>query len=174
VDRVRRTAEATGGRGWNVAALALEAALRQALGETRRALTALSQALALAEPEGYVRTFVDEGRPMAELLRRAVDEGIAPGYADRLLEAFEPVSVERAPGTAAFQLLPEPLSEREQQVLDLLAAGLTYKAVAAELVVSVNTVRYHVKNLYGKLEAGSRAQALARARELGLLSSGAR
>jgi LuxR family maltose regulon positive regulatory protein len=175
--RVRRTAEETGGRGWSIAALTLEAVIRQSLGENQRALSALSQALTLAEPEGFTRTFLDEGEPLVPLLRRAADEGVSRDYAGRLLTAFEFTSAartetrtnEQRPSTIT-QRLPEPLSEREQEVLELLAAGLTYREAAEALVVSVNTVRYHVKNLYGKLGASRRTEALARARELGYLS----
>jgi LuxR family maltose regulon positive regulatory protein len=138
----------------------------QGLGDGARALSALQRALRLAEPEGYVRIFADEGAPLAALLRQAAAQGVAPEYAGRLLTAL------RADGMAAAAKPPamtEPLGEREVQVLRLIAAGLSNQEIAEELVLAVSTVKWHINNLYGKLGAGSRTQAVARARELNLL-----
>jgi LuxR family maltose regulon positive regulatory protein len=130
------------------------------------ALQVLVKALALAEPEGYLRVFLDEGAPMMELLRQAGSRGIAPQYVSKLLSEFD-----RIPGTAPIpqQPLIEPLSERELQVLRLVAAGKSNPEIAAELVLAVGTVKAHNSNIYGKLGVRSRTQAVARAREFKLL-----
>jgi LuxR family maltose regulon positive regulatory protein len=118
--------------------------------------------LSLAEPEGYIRSFVDEGEPMAHLLRRALARGITPGYASRLLAAF-------GESPPAAQALVEPLTARELEVLRLVAGGLSNREIAQQLVVAVSTVKSHINHLYGKLEVKNRTQAVARAQELGLL-----
>jgi LuxR family maltose regulon positive regulatory protein len=124
------------------------------------------RALALAEPEGYVRTFVDEGAPMASLLRAAARRGIAPSLVRRLQAAFD--------GTEAVgpvgRPLVEPVSERELDVLRLLAGDLDGPDIARELVVSLATVRTHTRNIYAKLGVNNRRAAVRRAAELGLLS----
>jgi LuxR family maltose regulon positive regulatory protein len=128
--------------------------------------------LTLAEPEGYVRLFVDEGQPMVHLLALALAHGIAPEYVARLLAAF-PDGMRPVAGRAILAPLPqpllEPLSERELEVLRLMAGGLTYREIADHLIISINTVRHHTRNIHGKLGAHRRAEALARARDLGLL-----
>ena len=138
----------------------------QAQGDTVQALGALEQALTLAEPEGYVRTFIDEGEPMAKLLRRALSEGIAPSYVSRLLAAFGETA---EPRSTVAQPLVEPLSERELEVLRLIAAGLSNAEIAEELFIAVSTVKSHINHIYGKLGATNRIQAVAQAQELGLL-----
>jgi LuxR family maltose regulon positive regulatory protein len=135
-------------------------------GDADQALSALNQALSLAAPEGYVRIFVDEGEPMARLLRRALAEGIAPSYVSRLLAAF---GESAQPVPRATKALVEPLTERELEVLRLIAAGLSNREIAQELVVAVSTVKSHINHIYGKLDAKSRIQAVAKARKLGLL-----
>jgi LuxR family maltose regulon positive regulatory protein len=149
------------------------AQVQHALGNTQAALDSLRQALILAEPQGYVRLFVDEGQPMAELLRFAVSHHISPDYASKLLAAFPkdvlgavPIDKER---TANQQLLAEPLSEREIEVLRLIAEGWKYQEIAERLVVSINTVRHHTRHVYGKLNVNNRTQAIGRAKELNLL-----
>jgi LuxR family maltose regulon positive regulatory protein len=129
------------------------------------ALVALSQALALAQPERYVRTFLDRGVPMAHLLRQALAQGIAVDYVQRLLTACDPDAIP----PPQSQVLIEPLSDRELQVLRLLATDLTSTEIGEQLYISVNTVRFHTKNIYSKLNVHSRRDAVQRARELGLL-----
>jgi LuxR family maltose regulon positive regulatory protein len=161
IERLLQAAESEGRMGKVVEILALHALARQAHGDTGRALASLKRALTLAEPEGYVRTFVDEGAPMAALLRQALARGIVPRYVSRLLAAFgEP---------AAAQPLPEPLTGREFEVLRLIVAGLTNQEIADQLVISVATVKRHITNIYGKLVVSHRTQAVARAQELDLL-----
>lgn len=153
--------------------LVLMALAHFALGNAQTALDALGQALTLAEVQGYVRLFVDEGQPMAELLRFALAQNISPGYAGKLLTAFpkdllSAIPIDEAPAVHP-QILPEPLSERELEVLRLMADGCTYQEIAERLVISINTVRHHTRNVYGKLDTNSRTQAIRRAKELDLL-----
>ncbi|MBN1136192.1 MAG: hypothetical protein JXM73_06385, partial [Anaerolineae bacterium] len=144
----------------------LTALALQAAGDTPQAAAALEQALSLAEPEGYVRIFADEGAPLADLLRQAAARGAAPEYVGRLLAAIR--AGERGPAPDIPGLV-EPLADREIEVLRLIAAGLSNQEIAEELVVAVSTVKWHINNLYGKLGVSSRTQAIARARELELL-----
>jgi LuxR family maltose regulon positive regulatory protein len=165
--------EAAGAMSTLIETLVLQALALQAQGKDGQALIVLERALTLAQPEGYVRTFTDEGPLMGRLLRRAVAQGIVTDYAGKLLAALEREATKGAiplpvPNGAAPPLL-EPLSPRETQVLRLLTTHLSHAEIAQELVVSVNTVRSHVKNVYGKLDVHSRLEAVERARELGLL-----
>ncbi len=152
----------------------IQIALAQhALGKTQTALDSLGQALTLAESQGYVRLFVDEGLPMAELLSFAISLNIATDYASKLLAAFpkevlSAIQIDKEV-TVKPQMLDEPLSEREVEVLSLMAEGYKYKEIAERLVVSINTVRHHTRNVYGKLDANNRTQAIERAKELNLL-----
>ena len=144
---------------------------REEQGDHRAALATLGRVLVLAEPEGYVRLFLDEGPPLLALLRLAQRHGLAPRYVARLLQAAGaqagPVLLLPAlPATA----LVEPLTERERDVLRLvLLDGASNREIAHQLVLSVNTVKKHIANLYGKLNVQSRAQAIAKARLLQLL-----
>jgi LuxR family maltose regulon positive regulatory protein len=160
--------------GWTMFAietLALESLAFQALGDIDQALYCLGHALSLAEPEGFVRVFADKGEPMARLLYQAAERRIAPEYAGRLLAAFP--AVEPAP-TALSRPSPEmiePLSEREREVLLLIAEGLSNREIAQRLFLSLSTVKVHTYNIYGKLGVHSRTQAVAKARALGILPS---
>ena len=145
--------------------LVLQALAREAQGDIPPALASLERALALAEPEGYVRVFVDEGQPMAALLREAAKHGIAPNYVSRLRAAFSRAE----DGTSIAQLLPEPLSKRELEVLRLLGSELTGPEIARGLFVSLNTLRTHIKNIFNKLGVNNRRAAIRRAEELDLL-----
>jgi LuxR family maltose regulon positive regulatory protein len=167
-------AEKNGWGGKVIEILALQALAFQARGNAPRAMDALERALTLAEPEGFVRIFVDEGPPMAHLLYKAATRGIAPDYVRRLLAAFpaaEPEQTEFLETQAPQSELIEPLSERELEVLQLIAEGLTNPEIAARLYLALNTVKAHTRNIYGKLDVHSRTQAVARSQELGLLPS---
>jgi len=142
----------------------LRALAHQTLRDIPAALAGLERALTLAEPEGYVRVFADEGPPMASLLRVAEKQRIGGNYAGRLLAAMD----ERH--DPVKQVLIEPLSERELDVLRLLGTELGGPAIARELMVSLNTVRTHTKHIYAKLAVTNRRAAVRRARELDLLS----
>jgi LuxR family maltose regulon positive regulatory protein len=146
--------------------LVLQALAHQADGDIPAALASLKHALTLAEPEGYVRVFVDEGPPMASLLGLAAKHGIAPHYVRRLLAAVTKTEDSAPVG----QHLIEQLSERELNVLRLLGTDLDGPEIARELSVSLNTVRTHTKNIYAKLGVNNRRAAVRRAKELDLLS----
>jgi LuxR family maltose regulon positive regulatory protein len=153
----------------------------QAQNNLQQAITELTQALAMAEPENYIRTFVDEGAPLAALLLKLLEAQPATpqtqttlptiGYISRLLDALGVGKLPLVESTtsALVRSLVDPLTERELEVLQLVAAGLSNQAIADKLVVAPSTVKTHIKNIYGKLEARSRIQAVARAKELNLL-----
>jgi LuxR family maltose regulon positive regulatory protein len=123
-----------------------------------------------AEPEGYIRLFVDEGAPMLVLLRQAYAHSTVPGYVATLLSVFGEQHASDLPLSSAHPgPLAEPLTKREREVLRLLLAGASNREIARRLVLSVNTVKRHVYNLCGKLGVQSRTQAIARARALNLL-----
>jgi LuxR family maltose regulon positive regulatory protein len=161
-----QSAEAQGRTGIIIEALALQALADWQSGEQAGALTALERALRTAEPEGYVRLFADLGLPMARLLQEARSRAVMPNYVARLLAAMGGDLAISAPTGAA---LPEPLTPREQEVLELLAVGLTNYEIGKALVISPQTVKKHAGSLYGKLGVHSRTEATARARELNLL-----
>jgi LuxR family maltose regulon positive regulatory protein len=165
LERLLQAAEVGGRTGTAIEILVLQALAYQLRGDVRAALVPLERALTRAEPEGYLRIFVDEGPPMAALLEAAGKHGIASTYVRRLLTAFGKAD-ERTP---VKQVLIEPLSERELDVLRLLGSDLGGPAIARELVVSLNTVRTHTKNIYAKLGVNNRRAAVRRADELELL-----
>jgi ATP/maltotriose-dependent transcriptional regulator MalT len=167
LDPLISEAQATGYMDRLIPALAVQALALQALGRKESATAALGRALALAESERYIRTFADMGAPMATLLSSlaATSDGlpVAHEYLDTLLDAC--ATHTGAPSTPAT----EPLSEREREVLRLLAAGASNQDIADTLVVSIHTVKTHVAHILAKLHAANRTEAVARARELGLL-----
>jgi LuxR family transcriptional regulator, maltose regulon positive regulatory protein len=167
-------AERGGCTGRMIETLALLALARQAQGEPQAALAQLERTLALGEPEGYVRTFVDEGGPMQALLstRKVRGDVRLAAYRDRLLAAFAgrlPAATQPPAGGNPTSPLIKPLSKRELEVLRLIAEGLRNREIAQQLFLSIYTVKFHIYNLFGKLGVSSRTQALARAHELGLL-----
>jgi LuxR family maltose regulon positive regulatory protein len=164
LERLLKAAEEGGRMGSAIEILVLQALAHQAQGDISAALVTLERTLTLAETEGYVRMFVDEGTPMAVLLEEAAKRGIAPNYVHRLLTAFGLAS-DRTP---VKQVLIEPLSERELEVLRLLGTDLNGPEIARELVVSLNTMRTHTKNIYSKLGVDNRRAAVRRAEELDL------
>jgi LuxR family maltose regulon positive regulatory protein len=169
-ERLLIAAEEGGRQGSVIELLVLQALAFEALGDVPRALAPLERALTLAEPEGYVRIFVNEGPPMAELLRKMKDEGgRLKEYVHKLLTA----SGKREPHPSSFipQPLIEPLREREMEVLQLIAEGLTNQEIATRLYISLNTVKVHTRNIYGKLDVHHRTGAVAKARTLGILSA---
>jgi LuxR family maltose regulon positive regulatory protein len=164
ISRLLAAAEAGGRTGRVIELLVLSAISQQLQGNTRAGLVPLERALTLAEPEGYLRTFLDEGEPMAALL--AAVHRATPNYLRRLR-----TGVAKAAGSpSAGPALIEELSDRERDVLRLLATDLSGPQIARELVVSLNTVRTHTKSIYTKLAVNSRRAAVRRAAELELLT----
>jgi LuxR family maltose regulon positive regulatory protein len=154
--------------------LVLQALAHHAQGDIPSALVPLERALALAEPEGYVRIFVDEGRPMAQLLAEAAANGVTPDYTARLLTAFEIEELKGEDGSYLPPALPaqsltEPLSQRELEVLRLISRGLSNREIGERLFLAIITVKGHNRNIFRKLQVRRRTEAVARARELGLL-----
>ncbi len=165
LERLLQAAEEGGRMGSVIEISALLALAHAVQGDIPLALASLERALTLAEPEGYLRLFVDEGLPMAALLQEAAKHGTAPNYVRQLLAAFG-----KAEGrTSVTQFLIVPLSKRELEVLRLLSTDLNGPEIARELMVSLNTMRTHTKSIYNKLEVNSRKMAIRRAEELNLL-----
>jgi LuxR family maltose regulon positive regulatory protein len=157
--------------------LLLEAMLHHKQGHTDRTLAALERALGLAHPGGWIRPFVELGPTMAGLLDGLRQQGVVPSYVTQILTAFptkdegrktdtEPLSFVAGPSSS----LVEPLTNRELEVLELMAQRLTNKEIAAQLVISVGTVKQHAYNINQKLNVRGRRQAVAKATSLGILS----
>ncbi len=155
--------------------MVLQAITLDAHGEVDKAVHLLGEALTLAEPGGFIRIFADEGLPMARLLSKAAARGVRPSYTGKLLAAFDPETQTGAakplPPTAQVLTEPlvEPLSQRELEVLKLIAQGLSNHAISARLFLALDTVKGHNRRIYDKLQVQRRTEAVARARELGLL-----
>ncbi|HEX6035700.1 MAG TPA: tetratricopeptide repeat protein, partial [Anaerolineales bacterium] len=166
LEHALQSAQTVGRLGNALNILAVRAVVYYAKGDLEKAFAILEQALELAEPEGYVRVFVDQGVPMVRLLRRMLTRSSASQYVRRLLEALgESVKIEPA---IASKLI-DALSQRELEVLRLITDGATNKEIANELVLTVNTVKRHISNIFRKLAVSNRAQAIARAREINIL-----
>jgi LuxR family maltose regulon positive regulatory protein len=165
LEPLRQEAEAKGWQDKRLAVMVLQAVAHQAHGEKEQAVQVLGEALALAEPGGFIRIFVDEGPPMLLLLQETAKHGTASNYVRQLLKAFGETEVK----TPVAQHLIEPLTERELEVLRLLATYLKGPEIARELMVSLNTMRTHTKNIYNKLGVNNRQAAVRRAKELDLL-----
>ena len=188
LERLLKAAEEGGRTGSVIEILVLQAIAYHAQGDLPAALLPLQHALALAEPEGYVRMFLDEGSSMMELLREASAREIMPDYTDKLLAAFE-AEQKRSAGESplpdwqsqhrtggatqvsslTLQPLIEPLSQRELEVLRLFKTELSGPEIAHELVIALSTVRTHTKRIYSKLNVNNRRAAVKRATELDLI-----
>ena len=164
LDRLVAAADAGGRRRSQAEALALSALALRTAGDLDAAFDRIDGALAIGEPEGFVRLFVDEGQPMLALLRERSSTRGRSAYIDRLIASFG-----NAPTRPTQQTLIEPLSDRELEVLRLLAGDLDGPDIARELYISLNTLRTHTKNIFAKLGVTSRRGAVTRAKELGLL-----
>jgi LuxR family maltose regulon positive regulatory protein len=170
LEGLRQAAQAGERTGTVIEVLVLQALLHLLRGDADVALAAVQDAVTLAEPEGYVRTFTDEGAPMASLLRVAAKRGIRTDYVNRLLAAMDVGVHQRSePDVPVRQQLIDPLSARELQVLRLLGTELDGPDIARKLFVSLNTVRTHTKNIYAKLGVNNRRESVRRGRDLGLL-----
>jgi LuxR family maltose regulon positive regulatory protein len=181
LERLLKAAEADKRKGSAIEILGLQALAYHAQGDLTAALLSLQRALALAEPEGYLRIFLDEGEPMRLLLQRMKAEGGRMNeYAGKLLAAFgqpgmaddfHPLAFTpaRRAGASVPQPLIEPLSERELEILKLIAQGLSNREIGGRLFLALDTVKGHNRRLFDKLQVNSRTEAIARARELDLL-----
>jgi LuxR family maltose regulon positive regulatory protein len=179
LEHALKSAQVVGRLGNAVQILAIKAIVQNILGELENSLATLSQALALAEPEGYLRVFLDEGEPMRSLIagiklmiENQTDQEISINYLNKILSAFQISSFQPFRQSTVGDLqssILDPLSERELEVLRLMASGLSNRDIARRDVVSINTVKTQVKSIYSKLGAHTRADALTAARRLGLI-----
>ncbi len=179
LEPLRRQMEARGWQDQRLKTMVLQAVAHHLAGEKDKAAQVLGEALALAEPGGFIRLFVDEGPPMAQLLLEAATHGVMPDYTGKLLAVFEaeeqPVLAGLAAGTGKSENKPdsptaqpliEPLSQRELEVLQLIARGLSNREIGARLFLALDTVKGHNRRIFDKLQVQSRTEAVARAREL--------
>jgi LuxR family maltose regulon positive regulatory protein len=190
LERLLKAAQERGGKGSVIEILVLQAIAYHAQGDLPAALLPLQHALALAEPEGYARMFLDEGSSMMQLLAavRRLPEASAreimprqglPNYTDKLLAAFEAEKRKSEDKPDLPPALPEghrdgepliePLSQRELKILQLIAQGLSNREISERLFLALSTIKGHNRNIFDKLQVQSRTEAVARARELGLL-----
>lgn len=167
----RQHVEAKNWQDERLKAMVLQVAAHSMQGTQEEALHVLREALSLTEPEGFIRIFVDEGGPMAQLVSEASRQGILPDYVSRLLAAFE-IEAQTREGKSSIparQSLLEPLSPRELEVLRLIAQGLSNNEIGKRLFLALDTVKGHNRRIFDKLQVQRRTEAVARARELGLL-----
>ncbi|HKQ06930.1 MAG TPA: LuxR C-terminal-related transcriptional regulator [Blastocatellia bacterium] len=174
LEPLRRQAEAKGWQDERLKVMVLQSVAHLVHGEKDKALQLLGEALALAEPGGFVRLFVDEGEPMAHLLSEAATHGMMPAYVAKLLTVFETEkrkSQDQSSLTTAppAHSLVEPLSRRELEVLRLIAQGFSNREIGKRLFLALVTVKGHNQKIFGKLQVKNRTEAVARGRELGLL-----
>ncbi len=167
----REQVEARGWQDERLKVMVLQAVALRAHGEQDQAVHLLCDALSLAEPGGFIRLFVDEGRPMAHLLSEAAAIGLMPDYIGKLLSVCEAEQQKSENNSypPPAQPLIEPLSQRELEVLHLMAQGLSNQEMSERLFLALSTVKGHNRNIFGKLQVQRRTEAVARARELGLL-----
>ena len=167
----RQHVEAKNWRDEHLKAMVLQAVAYEAQGEKEQALQTLDEVLTLAEPSSFIRIFVDEGRPMEQLVSEAATKGIMPAYMSKLLTAFEAEKQKDAslPRVTPIPPLIESLSQRELEVLQLISQGLSNDEIGKRLFLALDTVKGHNRRIFDKLGVQRRTEAVARARELGLL-----
>lgn len=161
LERILASAQTSARKGSVIEILILQALILQRLGQTTETIEKIGQALKLADPEGYMRLFLDEGTPIADILILAIQHNIHSEYANHLLKAMK--------NNTPLKGLSEPLTDREGEVLRLLAAGLSNQEIAERLVISLSTIKTHITRIYAKLDVTSRTQAIVRARELKII-----
>jgi LuxR family maltose regulon positive regulatory protein len=172
LEPLRQQVEAKEWQDERLKVMVLQAVAARACGEKDQAVSLLACALAMAEPAGFIRLFLDEGLPMASLLSEAMALGSMPDSIRKVLTAWE-AEQQQSENTSSppppAQPLLEPLSQRELEVLRLVAAGLSNQEISERLFLVLGTVKGHTHKIFGKLGAQRRTEAIARARELGLL-----
>lgn len=164
--RLLAFAEKAGAVEYEIRFLGRKALVLKKIGDESSAMETLEQALSLAAPEGYLRSFLDQGDSMAQLLYQASLQGIHPLFCNQLLEQFPTIARHYVPSPTD---LLEPLSNREIEVLNLIAEGYTNREIAQALVLSLYTIKSHARNIFSKLGVKHRTEAVARARLFGLL-----
>ncbi|HEX2277202.1 MAG TPA: LuxR C-terminal-related transcriptional regulator, partial [Candidatus Tectomicrobia bacterium] len=174
LERLLKAAEEGARAGSAIEILVLQALAHEAQGNLPHALPPLARALTLAEPEGYVRRFVDEGMPMARLLSAAAARGILPDYTGTLLAAFAAEAHQgedpsHPPPAQRTRSLAGPLSRREREILQLIARGLSNREIGERLFLALDTVKGHNRGIFGKLRVQRRTEAVAKARSLNIL-----
>jgi len=172
VDALYRSNEAISIKRRQLECLVLKALAFHKMGETEKALGSLGEALQLGQSEGYQTVFVDEGDSMAILLYQAMERNISPAYSGHLLTVLSENEIGHKEDHEQMEVLIEPLSKRELEVIMLIAEGLSNNEIAARLYISLSTVKGHTANIYGKLCVKNRTEAVARVRSLGLLDTG--
>jgi LuxR family maltose regulon positive regulatory protein len=167
LDRLISSAQGAGRNSQLITYLSLQAIAHHALNDTGTAIKILLHAMELGEPQGYVRTFVDLGSPMRDLLEIAAQRGLAPNYINKLLAAYPTKTVQ--PIAQEIGELVEPLNDRETTILRYMAGRQSNQEIASELYLSVNTVKWYARNIYSKLGVGDRRAAVVKAHELRIL-----
>ena len=170
LEQMRSTAESSGAGRYLIEIMILTSLAQDALGEKERAFAMLNKALSLAEPEAFIRVFVDGGEPVRSLLCELEKRKISVPYTGKVLQSMDDqVDVGTTAKVGSTERLIEPLTDREMEVLCLLATHLSSTEIADELIIAASTVRSHIKNIYSKLRVHSRTEAVEKAREIGLL-----
>lgn len=171
INGLLRLVENVGAKYYIIKFNIIKAKILQALNQPNNAMASMKSALSLANPEGYVRAFLDEGEPVARLLYSAAQRGIFPDYCQKLLDEFSKLNDRKNEPSGRYDQV-EPLSERELEVLNLISQGLTNQQIAQHMVLSLHTIKSHARNIYGKLGVKNRTEAVTRARLLKLLTQG--
>jgi LuxR family maltose regulon positive regulatory protein len=172
LERLQAAAEAGKRMRSVIEILVLQAIALETQGDNSQAMVSFERALSIAEPEGYLQIFVDEGQSIAGLLYKASSREIAPGHVRKLQALF--TTHEQGQSTLVQTNDSDPqyiesLSKREIEVLELIALGLTNQEIAARLYLSLHTVKVHARNIYGKLGVKNRTQAVAKGKSMGIL-----
>jgi LuxR family maltose regulon positive regulatory protein len=169
--RIIHSVEKSDSKDRLIRALILQAVALLVLGEQAAAMNHIRRAVELAEHGGYIRVFLNEGEPVARLLYQVVQEGVNTDYYIRLLDEFSKQEIPTSSAQKTTGELIEPLSDREIEVLGLIADGCSNQEIAQQLVLSISTIKSHAHHIFGKLGVKNRTEAVARARLLGILPS---
>jgi len=170
IEVLLRSVAEVGAKAYTIRYKVLQAKIYHLMNQPDDALNVLAEALAIASPEGYVRSFLDEGETIAQLLYQASEKGVFPEYCSYLLDEFSKEIASKPDSSARAEGLVEPLSGREIEVLALIAKGYSNQEIAQELFLSLYTVKSHARNIFSKLCVKNRTEAVAKARMVGLLA----